>query len=58
MKQQPQLDPAVSAQRSVVESRDDGRVTVRFDNGQLLMGRDPKAFERVGEMGLTAKGKL
>ena len=33
----------------VVESRDDGRATVRFDNGQLLMGRDPRAFERVGE---------
>lgn len=41
----------------VVEHRDDGRVTVRFDNGQLLMGRDPKAFERVGEFGLKAKGK-
>jgi hypothetical protein len=32
----------------VVESSDDGRVTVRFDNGQMLMGREPKAFERVG----------
>jgi hypothetical protein len=41
----------------VVERRDDGRLTVRFDNGQLLMGRDPKAFERVGELALKAKGK-
>lgn len=38
----------------VVECRDDGRVTVRFDNGQLLMGRDPKVFHRVGELGLKA----
>ena len=39
----------------VVECRGDGRVTVRFENGQLLMGRDPKAFQRVGEVGLKAK---
>jgi hypothetical protein len=39
----------------VIERRDDGRVTVRFDNGRLLMAREPKSFEWVS--GLTAKGK-
>jgi hypothetical protein len=37
----------------VIERRDDGRVTVRFDNGRLLMAREPKSFERVS--GLKAK---
>jgi hypothetical protein len=41
----------------VIERRDDGRVTIRFDNGRLLMGRDAKAFERVFDQGLRAKGK-
>jgi hypothetical protein len=40
----------------VTERRDDGRVTVRFDNGRLLLGRDAGSFERVGELGLKAKG--
>jgi hypothetical protein len=39
----------------VVESRDDGRITVRFDNGQLLIGRDPNGFERSRDVGLKAK---
>jgi hypothetical protein len=39
----------------VIERRDDGRVTVRFDNGRLLMAREPESFERVS--GLKAKGK-
>jgi hypothetical protein len=29
----------------VVECRDDGRISVRFDGGRLLLGRDPKDFE-------------
>ena len=41
----------------VIEQRSDGRVTIRFDNGRLLRGRDPEAFERVGSLGLKAKGK-
>jgi hypothetical protein len=39
----------------VIERRDDGRVTVRFDNGRLLKAREPGSFERVS--GLKAKGK-
>ena len=31
----------------VIERRDDGRVTVRFDNGRLLMAREPESFELV-----------
>jgi hypothetical protein len=31
----------------VVVCREDGRVTIRFDNGRLLMGRDVESFERV-----------
>jgi hypothetical protein len=34
----------------VTERRDDGRMTVRFHNGRLLVGRDAKDFERVGEI--------
>jgi hypothetical protein len=41
----------------VTEHRDDGRVTVRFSNGRLLLSRDAKAFERVGELGAKARGK-
>jgi hypothetical protein len=33
----------------VVGCRDDGRVTIRFDGGKLLMGRDVNSFERVRE---------
>jgi hypothetical protein len=41
----------------VIELRDNGRVSVRFDNGRLLMGRDVEPFERLGEPRLKAKGK-
>jgi hypothetical protein len=39
----------------VIECRDDGRVSIRFDNGRLLLGRQPGSFERV--LGQKAKGK-
>jgi hypothetical protein len=39
----------------VIERRDDGRVTIRFDNGRLLMGREAKAFERAPDQ--RPKGK-
>jgi hypothetical protein len=41
----------------VIEVRGNGRVSVRFDNGRLLMGRDPDSFERVAGLGVKAKGK-
>jgi hypothetical protein len=41
----------------VIERRDDGRVSIRFDNGRLLLGRDVEPFERVAELGLKAKPK-
>jgi hypothetical protein len=37
----------------VIERREDCRVSARFDNGRLLLGRNPDSFERVA--GLTAK---
>ena len=30
----------------VIERRADGRVSIRFDNGRLLLGREPESFER------------
>jgi hypothetical protein len=39
----------------ITERRDDGRVSVLFDTGRLLMGRDTGQFERLA--GLKAKGK-
>jgi hypothetical protein len=39
----------------VIERRDDGRVTIRFDNGRLLMARDVECFERFTNHGLKAK---
>jgi hypothetical protein len=39
----------------VTELRDDGRVTIRFDGGRLLVGRDAEHFERLVEIGLKAK---
>ena len=41
----------------VIELRDDGRVSVRFDNGRLLLGLEAGSFERVAAPGLKAKGK-
>ncbi len=41
----------------VIELRDDGRVSFRFDNGRLLLGREAGSFERVAEHGLKANGK-
>ena len=41
----------------VNERRDDGKITIRFDNGRLLMGRDAEAFERVLDQGQRAKRK-
>ena len=41
----------------VVECRDDGRISVRFENSRLLMGRPAAQFERLVELGLKAKGK-
>lgn len=41
----------------VIELRDDGRVSVRIDNGRLLLGREAGSFERVAEPGLKAKAK-
>jgi hypothetical protein len=41
----------------VIARRDDGRVTIRFDNGRLLSGREPESFEREAAPGLNAKGK-
>ena len=38
----------------VIERREDGRISVRFDGGKLLMGRDAGAFEHAGEIGLRA----
>jgi hypothetical protein len=40
----------------VVECWDDGKITVRFANGRLLMGRDAALFE-LAEPGLNAKTK-
>ena len=40
----------------VIECRDDGRVSIRFDNGRLLMGRSADQFERTLDVALK-KGK-
>ena len=39
----------------VIELRENGRVSVRFDNGRLLMGRDTGSFERVAGLEVKAK---
>lgn len=39
----------------VVELRDEGRVTVRFDGGRLLMGQEAGSFERAESIRLKAK---
>jgi hypothetical protein len=41
----------------IIERREDGRITIRFDNGRLLMAREPESFELVSSLGLEAKGK-
>ena len=41
----------------VIELRDNGRVSVRFDNGRLLLGREAGSFEWVPGPELKAKGK-
>ena len=41
----------------IIERREDGRITIRFDNGRLLMAREPESFELVSNFGLKAKGK-
>jgi hypothetical protein len=41
----------------VIERRDDGRITVRFDNGRLLVGSEAESFERVSSQGIKPKGK-
>jgi hypothetical protein len=35
----------------VIECRDDGRVSIRFNNSRLLMGRAAQQFERLVELG-------
>jgi hypothetical protein len=35
----------------IIERREDGRITIRFDNGRLLMVREPESFELVVESG-------
>ena len=41
----------------VIECRDDGRVSIRFDNRRLLVGRPVQQFERLVESALKAEGK-
>ena len=41
----------------VVECRPEGRVSVVFDNGRLLMGHEASQFERLAGLVLKAKGK-
>ena len=39
----------------VIEVGDNGRISIGFDNGRMLLGRDAEAFERVGELRLKAE---
>lgn len=49
-------DPTLQGKiAEVIEQRDDGRITVRYDDGRLLMGQDASMFERVGALGLKAR---
>jgi hypothetical protein len=41
----------------VTECREDGRVSVLFEHGRLLMGCDSGQLERLNEVGLKVKGK-
>jgi hypothetical protein len=41
----------------VIQIRDNGRVSVRFDNGRLLLGREAGSFELVAGTEPKAKGK-
>jgi len=40
----------------VVECHDGGRISVRFENGRLLIRRPAAQFHRLAEIGLKAKG--
>ena len=40
----------------IIERREDGRITIRFDNGRLLMAREPESFELVVESGAEGEG--
>jgi hypothetical protein len=39
----------------IIERREDGRITIRFDNGRLLMAREPESFELASSLELKAK---
>jgi hypothetical protein len=39
----------------VIERRDDGRITVRFDHGRLIMGGEAASFERASSQVLKPK---
>ena len=39
----------------IIERSEDGRITIRFDNGRLLMAREHESFELVSSLGLKAK---
>jgi hypothetical protein len=39
----------------VIERRQDGGITARFDNGRLLVGSGPESFDLVSK-GAVAKG--
>ena len=40
----------------IIERREDGRITIRFDDGRLLMAREPESFELVVESGAEGEG--
>ena len=42
----------------IIERREDGRITIRFDNGRLLMAREPESFELVSRLGLRGEGEM
>ena len=40
----------------VIERRDDGQVSILYDNGKLLMGRAAEPFELVSSLGRRQRG--